>query len=179
MNYFKYALLALTLNNFAFAMDSNKPKFKGGSVQDLLDSKPNYRLCILGECALSSLPDSKTKFTSIKGIENIPYIEEMRRIQLDNNEISLEEGSLFVGKGYNWEIFNLDRNGIKSFNPTFFAGLNQLRILELKYNDIKEIKPEDLEAFPKLERLELTGNPISQHNIDELTRKFPNLSISF
>lgn len=179
MNYFKYVLLSLVLSNFALAMDSNKPKFKGGSIQDLLDSKPNYQLCILGECALSSLPDSKNKFTSIKGIENIPDIEEMRRIQLDNNEISLEEDSLFVGKGYKWEIFNLDRNGIKSFNPAFFAGLNKLRILELKYNDIKEIKPEDLEALPTLERLELTGNPIPQDNRDELTRKFPNLSISF
>lgn len=177
MKYTAYAFLMLSLSSFTMD-DPTAPKGtkKEYSVQDLLDSKPNYQICILGECCLASLPDSNNKFTSVKGLENVDTIEKMNRINFDNNLISLS-GSPFVGKHFKCTIFTLNGNGITTFNPTFFAGLNHLRELELKYNKISELKAEDLKSFHKLERLVLFGNPLSQDNLDELNQKFPNLTI--
>lgn len=193
MNYFKYALLALSISNFTLAMEDT-PKFKGGSVQDLLDSKPNYQICMLSECCLESLPDSTTKFTSVKGIENIPDIKEMRRINFDNNLIRLV-GSPFVGLGLKCTILTLNSNGIEHFNPSFFEGLDHLERLELERNCFKSLpKPKDWKPLAQLRKLREvrfinnTGVPTVPEYVEEIPgelpiqairRELPNVRILF
>lgn len=173
MKFITYTLLAFSINTIS--METPQKEY---SIQDLLDSKPNYRLCIGSECCLANLPASKNKFTSITGIENVEDAQVMYRINLDHNLIRLQ-GSPFEQKEFKCGVFTLNSNGIRTFNPTFFVGLKHLRILELKNNMIEELKYEDLHAFPKLEMLVLIGNKLSEDNKDEIVTKFPNMEILF
>jgi Leucine-rich repeat (LRR) protein len=170
MKFFVSTLLIFSINSLAME--------KEYSIQDLIDSKPNYRLCMGSECCLASLPSSKSKFTSIIGIENVEDVKRMYRINLDNNLIRLQ-GSPFQQNEFTCRVFTLNSNGISTFNPAFFAGLKHLLEIELKNNKIEELKTEDLKNFPAHIKLVLIGNPISQDNKEEILTKFPELDILF
>lgn len=167
MKLFKYALTTLSLSSLAFAMQepsvttaAKAPEFKGGSIQNLLDSKPNYQLLVLGECCLEPSRSADKKFTSVAGIENIDSIAQVRRINLDGNAINLD-GKPLNGMNLACSVFTLNSNGISRLLPQFFTGLHCLTRLELEDNAIDEL-PKNWGPLVNLVELRLSKNRLTK-----------------
>lgn len=171
MNHCKYAFLIASFSNLLLGMGEAKEY----SIQDFLDSKPNYQVATFGNCFLKSIPETPNKFTSVKGIENIDGIRKMNRITLDGNPIRLE-GSPFEGLNLACTVITLNACGLTSLNPTFFEGLTKLQRLELKDNAIKHL-PENWGTLTQLKELSLERNPLTDEQLLQAKKALPNAII--
>lgn len=168
MNYVTFTFLAISFSTLALSME--KPKEK--SVQDLLNSKPNYQLIGLSSCNLRG-----EGLTSVEGIGNVDRIKDLYRINLDDNNIRLE-GTPFKHLALTYcHIITLNRNNLTSVNPAFFEGLPNLEHLELMVNDLREL-PADWGPLTKLQTLSLERNPhLTRELVSAAQEALPNTTI--
>ncbi|KAJ8706280.1 hypothetical protein PYW08_010906 [Mythimna loreyi] len=92
---------------------------------------------------------------SIEFIEDASFkdLEELKVLDLSYNKLTKAKLSPHAFEG--------------SFIPELFKSLASLRTLNLAYNDLHSLHPDLFEHVPKLEQLDLSGNPLT--TIDHVT----------
>lgn len=156
MNYSKLALSTLFVCSFSLTMEDER--LSGAlvghsrSVQNLLDSQPNYQLVGLNQATLS-----EQKLTGLDGIENVDKIDCIEDINCDNNCIIGLEGTPFAASNAQCKKITFNKNLLTRLNPTFFTGLAHLTQLELCNNFITEL-PADWGPLVALTHLNLSRN---------------------
>lgn len=157
MKYFKQVFSAFLLSSLIHAMDTPQSvgdaAKKEKSVQDFLNSKPNYQLIGLNQVSLE-----RHGFTSLKGIENVDRVSKMEHINCDDNCIRLD-GTPF--NGFACRVITLNRNGLTAITPSVFSGANHLTQLSLASNEISAL-PADWGPLHALTYLNLRANKLKK-----------------
>jgi Leucine-rich repeat (LRR) protein len=97
--------------------------------------------------------------TSLDGLQELPSIETVFRIYLDNNKLTTIPANTFAGLTKLQDI-DLTSNKITSFDPQAFAGIPRLRSLNISNNGLKLLRPEMMSPLKSLEGLILETNGI-------------------
>ena len=137
--------------------------FNGVSIQDLINHKR------IPQIINNELDLSDQYISSLDGIENIPDLENLRKLDLRNNLITTFPAHI---KGLeNLEALFLSNNNITTF-PIKIEGLEKLELLHLKNNQITTI-PSIIEKLPSLRQVWLDHNHI--RTIPDNIEGMPNL----
>ncbi len=105
---------------------------KPASIQDLLDQGQLPK--IVGKAAKGKALDlSNLGLTSVEGIQNVPGIEEVWTLNLENNDITTLPKNAFETLG-NLRMFFLGNNNISEVEIGAFAGLFQLSYVDMAGN---------------------------------------------
>jgi ankyrin repeat protein len=102
---------------------------------------------------------SGMKLDSLKGLEDIPGIESVTRLYLDNNNIHTIESGDFA-PAIKLRALGLSHNGLGTVEPNAFAGLKNLKVLDLSNNALEIIPQEGLNGMPGLRFLSMSKNPM-------------------
>jgi len=96
---------------------------------------------------------------SLKGLEDIPGIDSVTRLYLNNNAIHTIEPGDFAA-AVNLTALSISGNDLETIEPNAFAGLKNLKVLNLSNNALKSIPQEGLNGMPSLRFLGMSKNPI-------------------
>jgi hypothetical protein len=96
---------------------------------------------------------------SLKGLEDIPGIESVTRLYLDNNNIHTIESGDFTA-AIKLRALGLSNNSLSRVEPNAFAGLKNLKVLNLSDNDIESIPQDGLNGMTGLRFLGISNNPM-------------------
>lgn len=100
------------------------------------------------------------KITSLKGLDQIPNIENTWVVNLQGNKIeALKANSFNNPKFKNIKWLNLSYNNITVIEPEAFVGLENLQVLFLGHNKLESFKPNTFKGLKNLRVLTLDGNP--------------------
>jgi Leucine-rich repeat (LRR) protein len=97
---------------------------------------------------------------SLKGLEDIPGIDSVTRLYLNNNAIHTIEPGDFAA-AVNLTALSLSGNDLETVEPNAFAGLKNLKVLNLSNNALEIIPPEGLNGMPGLRFLGMSKNPMT------------------
>ncbi len=132
----------------------------------------NQRFLKLNDKNITAIPDNlnfpnlrllwlnKNLITTIENL-NLPVLE---RLHLNNNLITAIDN---LNLPPQLKELNLQGNQITTIEN---LNLPQLVELDLRSNHIEYIDPQILQGLPRLARLDLSKNPLTQNNIDELKK---------
>jgi len=125
------------------------------SIQELLD---NGRIPAIVN---NELDLHDRYIADLDGLTQIPQVNNLRELRLDNNQITRIHPNTFQGLG-NLRNLNLDNNQIIQIHPNTFQELGNLRLLFLRYNRITKIHPDAFLGLNNLQHLYLFVNQITQ-----------------
>lgn len=104
---------------------------------------------------------NKLGIANLQGLVDLPYIHDVYRIFLRNNQIKTVPVHAFAGLN-KLEDVDLGANQIESFDPHAFEGAPHLESVYLNANRIKTLTPEIMAQFKNMKTLILEENQISQ-----------------
>ncbi|KAL8624205.1 hypothetical protein ACOMHN_046291 [Nucella lapillus] len=113
---------------------------------------------------LSKLYLGGNQITVIEGLENLAQLQEL---YLENQRLAPGEQLLFDPRSLHaisghLEVLNISGNGLESLNDLeILSSLTQFVAIDNNLSDLYELSKQ-LTSWPRLERLELTGNPMCQ-----------------
>ncbi len=137
--------------NYFATGNTQDPYFKGVSIQDLIDHNR------IPQITNNKLDLSKRHISSLDGIENIPGLQNLTWLDLDNNQITTFPGKI---EGLDkLRFLELNNNQITTF-PDKIEGLSQLEYLQLKNNQITTFSGK-IEGLQNLKDLDLSKNQLT------------------
>jgi ankyrin repeat protein len=147
------------------------------SISELIEQEPRRIKVRRGWIPGSRILNlSGVGITSLKGLENIPSIEHVTRLYLNNNSIeTIESGEL--APAIKLEVLTLSNNGLRSIENNAFAGLKNIKVLDLSSNNIEAVPQEGLNGMPNLRFLGISNNPIPNPK-KELQAQIPRAFIT-
>lgn len=165
-----------TGNNFnrLFAFE-----FKNANLQDIHKLKlQNCSILVIDKNAfygLELLIELDLSYNYIKELDQNIFLEnkKLRILSLKHNKLKHLENKLFYNMSHLQQVF-LNNNELKSISTKVFEGTSLLKHIGLSHNKIKQMDYEFIELYPKLNSLELEGNP---WNCDCNLQKFRNATI--
>jgi Leucine-rich repeat (LRR) protein len=129
------------------------------SVQNLIDANCMPEITIsYGETRLHL---SRQHLTSLEGLGNIPGINNVVLLELNNNNISELQAGTFK-KLTNLRYLDLSNNNISKLEAEVFKELNKLCSLNLSNNNISKLETGTFKGLNKLQYLNLSHNNISK-----------------
>ena len=137
--------------------DMDKARFTF-SLQDYLDCRPEI---IKERHKSDSLDLDKLQLADLDGLQDIPGINNIKNLELNNNKLTrLPDFSL---QGLN----NLERliiigNELKELSESCLHGLKKLKVLSIGYNPQMEIPATAFEGLTNLRVLQLVNNQLSR-----------------
>ena len=134
----------------------------GLSIQDFLDSPvlQNQRPQITTCWGQNTYNLSNMKINDLNGLQNIPNIKTVVRLDLDNNQLTTIQPNAFAGLTSLMGI-SLEINQLTTIQPKAFAGLPNLKNLFLSNNKLTTIPPNAFAGLPNLGWLFLDYNQLT------------------
>ena len=130
----------------------------GVSIKELLQADKLPKPKVLGDYIELDL--SNLRINDLDGLQQVPNIENLVKLDLKDNKISAIGPNAFA-RLKNLETLHLNDNKINAIGPKAFAGLDNLEILTLDDNQISAIDGGAFNNLNKLEALGLNNNQIS------------------
>ncbi|ALC41374.1 18w [Drosophila busckii] len=127
----------------------NAPTVSGGSELQLLDLSFNE---------LRALPDAW----------GASRLRRLQTLSLQHNNITTLGASALAGLS-SLRVLNLSHNHLESLPAAAFAGNKELRELHLQHNDLFELPKGLLHRLEQLLVLDLSGNQLTSHHVDNNT----------
>lgn len=106
---------------------------------------------------------------------SLPRLE---NLYLDNSQIQEIDSNAFIGLLRLREL-NLSNNQITTIAPHAFAGLGNLISLNLSFNNLRYIDPALFVDLPRLQRLYIDHEKLSEENREALRNALPNVELEF
>jgi hypothetical protein len=111
---------------------------------------------------------------SLEGLNNVPKIETVRLLKLNNNNIqSIKAGELAAA--INVKGLALTNNGLEDIESNAFAGLSNLWVLNLNSNNISLLPQDSLNGMTSIKILAIGDNPIAASEISALYKQIPSV----
>ena len=125
---------------------------------------------------------SYLRINDLKGLGNIPNIQEVLDLELNDNRLSELQPNAFNGLN-NLIDLTLTRNRLKELLPNAFNGLNNLKYLYFIENQITQLPPNIFNGLNNLTFLELSYNKLEAAQKEALRKslqeQLPEIIIRF
>jgi hypothetical protein len=139
------------------------------SIEELIDTEPRRVRVRNGILNLNNLG-----IDSLEGLNNVPKIETVRLLKLNNNNIkNIKAGELAAA--VNVKGLGLSGNGLEDIEPNAFAGLGKLWVLNLNSNNISLLPQNALNGMTNIKILAIGDNPITASEINALYKQIPSV----
>ncbi len=109
------------------------------------------------------------KINNLKGLQNIPNIGTVQRLNLSDNKLATIPTNAFAGLT-NLTSIVLDANQLTTIQPNAFAGLTNLKYLSLENNLLTTIQPNAFASLPNLETLDLDRNQLDKQTKEAIRK---------
>lgn len=152
------------------AVDKLKAQLRGCTVQhsDLL-----YSIEIAGESYKENIKELSLFGRGLKDVQPLIKFKKLEVLDLGSNEIE----NIYAFEFFRCPLRELRIANNRISDPTPLMYLSSLEILDISGNNISSVIP--IKTLGNLRRVNISGNPLSQEQVDDLRAALPDCEIIF